>query len=149
MRNTAELAPASVRRRVRLRPARPRAIQRSDGRSSDRGIIMMRKKMLEQAQVVADGGEPKAVIRDPEKNKMLYLPRQGRNRRIATPPVPGGANAGAAARLFGADGKAPRTQHRAGQPQSILDEMDAIWAERWEKVRAESGTAEEDVAVVE
>jgi len=84
---------------------------------SDRGIIMMRKKMLEQAQVVADGGEPKAVIRDRARNQQLYLPRQGRNRR--------GGGFGA-----GPDGKAPRNRHLAGQPQLILEEMDRIWAER-------------------
>jgi 5,5'-dehydrodivanillate O-demethylase len=35
---------------------------------SDRGVIMMRKRMLEQAELVARGGEPKAVIRDPAQN---------------------------------------------------------------------------------
>jgi 5,5'-dehydrodivanillate O-demethylase oxygenase subunit len=43
--------------------------------NSDRGIIMMRKKMFEQIEVVARGGEPKAVIRDPERNAQgLTLP---------------------------------------------------------------------------
>ena len=83
---------------------------------SDGGIIMMRRRMLEEARIVADGGEPKAIIRDPEKNRNLYLPRQGRNR---------------AGPAFGAraDGKAPRTGLLARQPQTILDEMDNIWAE--------------------
>jgi len=76
--------------------------------------------MLEEARIVADGGEPKAIIRDPEKNHQLYLPRQGRNR---TGPV------------FGArtDGKAPRTGLLAKQPQAVLDEMDKIWAEHGSK----------------
>ena len=69
------------------------------------------------AQLVADGGEPKAIIRDPEQNHKLYLPRQGRSRR-------NGFSAG------GPDGRAPRNRHLAGQPQWILDEMDRIWAER-------------------
>ena len=37
---------------------------------SDRGIIMMRKRMLEQAELVARGGEPKAVIRDPARERL-------------------------------------------------------------------------------
>ena len=84
---------------------------------SDAGIIMMRRRMLEEARIVADGGEPKAIIRDPEKNHQLYLPRQGRNNR-GDP--------------FGRrdDGKAPRNGLLAGQPQEMLDEMDRIWAER-------------------
>jgi len=45
---------------------------------SDRGVIMMRKRMLEEAEVVARGGEPKAVIRDPEKNICVRLPIIGR-----------------------------------------------------------------------
>ena len=87
---------------------------------SDGGIIMMRRRMLEEARIVADGGEPKAVIRDPEKNKNLYLPRQNRNGRggpFAQEP----------------DGRAPRNRHLSGQPQEILDEMDKIWKERGAK----------------
>ena len=45
---------------------------------SDRGIIMMRKRMLEQAELVARGGEPKAVIRDPAENACVQLPIIGR-----------------------------------------------------------------------
>ena len=45
---------------------------------SDRGVIMMRKRMLEQAELVARGGEPKAVIRDPAQNACVRLPIIGR-----------------------------------------------------------------------
>jgi 5,5'-dehydrodivanillate O-demethylase len=41
---------------------------------TDRGIIMFRKKLFEQAQVVAEGGDPQGVIRDPQKNRMITLP---------------------------------------------------------------------------
>ena len=86
---------------------------------SDRGVIMMRRKMLEQAEVVADGGDPKGLVRDPEHNQRIYLPRVG---------GPGVTNRGV---NFGANaGKAPRNQHLYGQPQEILDEMDAIWSAR-------------------
>jgi hypothetical protein len=83
---------------------------------SDGGVIMMRRRMLEEARIIADGGEPKAIIRDPEQNHQLYLPRQGRNR---TGPAFGQRT----------DGKAPRTGLLAKQPEAILDEMDKIWAE--------------------
>ena len=91
---------------------------------SDGGIILMRRRMLEEARIVADGGEPKAVIRDPEQNHNLYLPRQGRNGPPSS-PSPSGRNSGERT-----DGKAPRNVHLAKQPQEILDEMDKIWAER-------------------
>jgi len=45
---------------------------------SDRGVILMRKRILEEAEVVARGGEPKAVIRDPEQNRCVRLPIIGR-----------------------------------------------------------------------
>ena len=84
---------------------------------SDGGIIMMRRRMLEEARIVADGGEPKAIIRDPKKNHQLYLPKQGRNRLLEY-------------ERNRAEGKAPRNIHLAKQPKAILDEMDKIWADR-------------------
>jgi 5,5'-dehydrodivanillate O-demethylase len=47
---------------------------------SDRGVIMMRRKLLEQAEVVARGGEPKGVVRDAETNDCIRLPIIGRDR---------------------------------------------------------------------
>ena len=54
---------------------------------------MMRRRMLEEAEVVARGGEPKALIRDPEKNDCVRLPIMGRDvfvkgySRGALPPL--------------------------------------------------------------
>ena len=45
---------------------------------SDRGVILMRRRILEEAEVVARGGEPKAVLRDPEQNHCVRLPIIGR-----------------------------------------------------------------------
>src|SRR5262249_56473397 len=45
---------------------------------SDRGVILMRKRMLEQAELVARGGEPKGLIRDAERNVCVRLPIIGR-----------------------------------------------------------------------
>lgn len=49
---------------------------------SDRGIIMMRRTMLEQAEAVARGEEPKAVVRDAERNRCISLPIIGRARYV-------------------------------------------------------------------
>jgi 5,5'-dehydrodivanillate O-demethylase len=49
---------------------------------SDRGVIMMRKKILEEAEVVERGGEPKALIRDAEQNACVRLPIIGRERFV-------------------------------------------------------------------
>jgi 5,5'-dehydrodivanillate O-demethylase len=41
---------------------------------TDRGIIMFRKNLFEQARIVAAGGDPQGVLRDPEKNRRITLP---------------------------------------------------------------------------
>ena len=43
---------------------------------SDRGIILFRKQLREQLDIVADGGDPMNVIRDPEKNARLLIPME-------------------------------------------------------------------------
>jgi 5,5'-dehydrodivanillate O-demethylase len=53
---------------------------------SDRGIIMMRRKILEQAEVVARGGAPKGVVRDVEANRCIKLPIIGRERYVKGSP---------------------------------------------------------------
>ena len=45
---------------------------------SDRGVILMRRRLLEETGVVARGGEPKAVLRDPGQNHCVRLPIIGR-----------------------------------------------------------------------
>ena len=45
---------------------------------SDRGVIMMRRRLADDVKVVADGGEPKALVRDPELNQCVPLPIIGR-----------------------------------------------------------------------
>jgi 5,5'-dehydrodivanillate O-demethylase len=41
---------------------------------SDRGVIMLRRMLKEQAALVAQGKDPMCVVRDPSLNKSLYLP---------------------------------------------------------------------------
>jgi 5,5'-dehydrodivanillate O-demethylase len=47
---------------------------------SDRGIIMLRQKFLDQMEVVARGEDPKGTFRDPEANRALRLTLIGRGR---------------------------------------------------------------------
>ena len=42
--------------------------------ASDRGIVAMRRRFFEEMDTVAQGGEPKAVLRDPARNLRLSLP---------------------------------------------------------------------------
>jgi len=83
---------------------------------SDRGVILLRKRMLEEAAVVAQGRDPKAVVRDPAVNHAIPLPRvrQGRGARSGGPPT----------------STPPPMLWHAGQPPAIAEEMQRIWAER-------------------
>jgi 5,5'-dehydrodivanillate O-demethylase len=42
--------------------------------ASDRGVIMMRKRFLDDLRAVARGEDPKAIVRDPQANACLPLP---------------------------------------------------------------------------
>jgi 5,5'-dehydrodivanillate O-demethylase len=44
---------------------------------TDKGLVMMRSKVFSQLDLVADGGEPKATIRDARANHRLRLPHTG------------------------------------------------------------------------
>lgn len=85
---------------------------------SDRGVIMLRKRFLDDLKTVADGGDPKGVLRDAGWNRMLPLPRI----RVGS-GQPDLLSAGAAP---------PRFPFLAGQPQAIADEMKEVWAARGE-----------------
>jgi len=41
---------------------------------ADAGVVMLRNKLFSQIALIADGGEPKALVRDPEQNQALPLP---------------------------------------------------------------------------
>ncbi|MTV27514.1 aromatic ring-hydroxylating dioxygenase subunit alpha [Nitriliruptoraceae bacterium ZYF776] len=76
---------------------------------SDRGILLLRRRMFEQMQVVADGGDPIGLIRDPERNHRVHLPTVGGLERAAAP-----------------DGPKPFF-HLAGQPPEITAEYEDAW----------------------
>ena len=42
--------------------------------TSDRGVLMLRKRFLNDLEAVAKGEDPKAIIRDPEVNQCVPLP---------------------------------------------------------------------------
>src|ERR1700759_1091099 len=42
--------------------------------ASDRGIVMIRRRFLEEMKAIAAGAEAKGTIRDPEKNVRVELP---------------------------------------------------------------------------
>jgi 5,5'-dehydrodivanillate O-demethylase len=47
--------------------------------SSDRGVIMVRKRFLEDLERVARGEDPKAIVRDPAANEKIPLPIANRS----------------------------------------------------------------------
>jgi 5,5'-dehydrodivanillate O-demethylase oxygenase subunit len=76
---------------------------------SDRGVVALRRKMFEQMDVVAAGGEPMGLIRDPEANRAVHLPTVGGLER----PAP-------------ATGPAPFF-HLAGQPPEVTQAYEDAW----------------------
>ncbi len=56
---------------------------------TDRGIIMFREKLLEQARIVAAGGDPQGVIRDPQKNRKITLPGARKGYGVRGEGLPG------------------------------------------------------------
>ncbi|HYZ01062.1 MAG TPA: aromatic ring-hydroxylating dioxygenase subunit alpha, partial [Candidatus Binatia bacterium] len=87
---------------------------------SDRGIIMMRRKMFEQMDAVQRGEDPMGTIRDPEQNHHVHLPVVGGLPRPAAAP----------------DSGPPRFPFLVGQPPEITEELERIWAERsWAATR--------------
>ena len=41
--------------------------------AADRGIVMFRKLLREQIDIVAKGGEPMGIVRDPDRNKIIHF----------------------------------------------------------------------------
>jgi len=81
---------------------------------SDRGVILMRKSMLQQARVVADGGEPKAVIRDAAENECVRLPIASRDQQLKGFSLAEAADQKAGDRLFQRE-----FVFLAGQPEEV------------------------------
>jgi 5,5'-dehydrodivanillate O-demethylase oxygenase subunit len=76
---------------------------------SDRGVILIRKRLLEDTEAVAAGRDPKGTIRDPEANSGVHLPIMGGLNR----PAP-------------KDGPRP-FPFLAGQPEEVAKEFEEAW----------------------
>ncbi len=87
---------------------------------SDRGVIMMRRRFLDDLARIADGGDPKAVVRDPAINRRIDLPVIGREFLVDGP-----------AREDLEDATHPRIRalrsfiFQAGQPEEVRTAYDA------------------------
>jgi 5,5'-dehydrodivanillate O-demethylase len=79
--------------------------------SSDRGVIMVRKRFFEDLERVARGEDPKAIVRDPAANDPIVLPVA--NRRSLTEGL---TRAELAANPFAAPRHYP---FQAGQPDAV------------------------------
>ena len=85
---------------------------------SDRGVIMIRKRLLEDAEAVARGGDPKGLVRDPAINDCVTLPIIARDHFVKGYPMadidkrPGGTRGLALGREF---------PFQAGQPPEVRD----------------------------
>jgi 5,5'-dehydrodivanillate O-demethylase len=78
---------------------------------SDRGVLMMRKRMFEEIEAVRSGRDPKGVIRDPASNVRVHLPLIGRDDPVS------GAEPSAFPFL-------------AGQPREVAEELRSVWRAR-------------------
>ncbi len=57
--------------------------------ATDAGVIMFRRKLLEQARIVQGGGDPMGTIRASEKNRRITLPGARRNYGLHEEGLPG------------------------------------------------------------
>jgi 5,5'-dehydrodivanillate O-demethylase len=88
--------------------------------TSDRGIVMMRRRFLADLDLVAEGKDPKAVIRDPKINECVRLPNpalseltEGMTREQLEKTTPRTALGGSGRRDF---------VWLIGQPEAVKDE---------------------------
>lgn len=87
---------------------------------SDRGVIMMRRRLLQEVDLVAKGGDPMGTIRDPLHNNKVYLPTLGGIERPVTTADP------------------PEFPFLVGQPAYVWEEFTRAWS----SCRASSGAGD-------
>jgi 5,5'-dehydrodivanillate O-demethylase oxygenase subunit len=85
---------------------------------SDRGVLMMRRRMFEETEAVRAGRDPMGTIRDPALNHRVHLPLIGDR-------PPGDAQDGP-----------PRFPFLAGQPPEIAEELGELWRARTHRAAA-------------
>jgi 5,5'-dehydrodivanillate O-demethylase len=91
---------------------------------SDRGIILMRKRLMEEARAVAEGREPKAVLRDTARNGSIALPMIDRE-RLLSGSGEGKGNFGRLQQPVGGFGAESGIQSFFGQPAEVRAEYRA------------------------
>ena len=82
----------------------------------DRGLLTFRKKLFEQAKIVAAGGDPQGVIRDPAENRKITLPGARKGYGVRGEGLPG---------LTGEEDVMFRAFLPFEVPQEIKDEVEA------------------------
>jgi 5,5'-dehydrodivanillate O-demethylase len=90
--------------------------------ASDAGVIMFRKKLIEQIGVVEAGGDPKGVVRDPDRY-FLMLPD----------PVPSGPERDGLPGALVTPADMRTIGHIHGFPDAIAEEVERIRSERGEQ----------------
>jgi 5,5'-dehydrodivanillate O-demethylase len=91
---------------------------------SDTGVLMFRRKLQEQIQIVERGGDPKGVVRDPDKY-FVMLPE----------PVPSGPERDGLPGAVVSRSDMQPIGYLAGFPSAIGDEIKRIATERGEGTR--------------
>jgi hypothetical protein len=84
--------------------------------ATDAGVIMFRQRLLAAAAVVAAGGDPQGVLRDPARNRKLTLPGARKSYGLRGEGLPG---------LSGDDDVMFRAFLPFDVPQEIKDEVAA------------------------
>jgi 5,5'-dehydrodivanillate O-demethylase len=56
--------------------------------ASDRGVILMRRRFLADLDVVAAGGDPKGIVRDPSRNERIPLPLMSDQTNVPPQVIP-------------------------------------------------------------
>lgn len=87
--------------------------------ASDEGVIRLRRQLLHDIKVVQEGGDPKGILRDPNRNHSLFLPRPS-----------GGVGLAARPRLGQPGGRSVASSLYYGLPKEIEEDIERVFAER-------------------
>ncbi|KAA3623729.1 MAG: aromatic ring-hydroxylating dioxygenase subunit alpha [Proteobacteria bacterium] len=99
--------------------------EREQLRHSDQGVVMFRKRLLEQARAARDGDDPQGVIRDREANHRITLPGARKNYGMFEEGLPG---------MVGEDNIMLRAFLPHGMPAALRQEIESKMAELVEGV---------------
>ena len=88
--------------------------------ASDEGVILLRRKLLDDIKVVEQGGDPKGILRDPSRNHSLHLPRPNGGIGLNAPRP----------RIGQPGGHSVAWSLYAGLPKEIEDDIDRVFRER-------------------